>query len=159
MSNGGERIEPTSLSRRGTADYMRMAGQRNNVHGLVAIDVTEARRRIRTIEAETGERLSFTAFLACCLAHAFDDHPDSNDYRDWRGRVHVFDDVDVTVLVETTIRSEQIGVLHVLREANRRSLRSLHDEIRSTQGSQDPSELSRWGTLALRLPGFARRLI
>ncbi len=138
---------------------MRTAGKRSNVHGLVEVDVTEAKRRIRTIEEETGERLSFTAFLTFCLAHAIDDHPEINAYRDWRGRVHVFDEVDVNVLVETTIRGERIGVPHVIRGANRRSVRSLHDEIRSAQESPDPTELSRWGQVGLRLPGFARRLI
>ena len=138
---------------------MRTAGRRSNVHGLVELDVTEARRRIRTIEEETGERLSFTAFVAFCLARAIDDHPHVNAYRDWRGRVHVFDEVDVNVLVETTVRGERIGVPHVLRGADRRSLRSLHDEIRTAQESPDPTGLSRWGAMALRLPGFVRRLV
>jgi pyruvate/2-oxoglutarate dehydrogenase complex dihydrolipoamide acyltransferase (E2) component len=136
-----------------------MAGKRSNVHGLVEVDVTEAKRRIRTIDEETGERLSFTAFLAFCLARAIGDHPDINAYRDWRGRVHVFDDVDVNVLVETTIGGEQIGVPHVLRGAEHRSVRSLHEEIRAAQESPDPTELSQWGRMALRLPGFVRRLV
>ena len=159
MTTGGDRIEPFSPRRRGTVDYMRTAGRRSNVHGLVEVDVTKARRRLRTIEEETGERLSFTAFLAFCLAQAIDDHPDVNAYRDWRGRVHVFDDVDVNVLVETAVRSERIGVPHVLREVNHRSVRSLHDEIRAAQESPDPTDLSRWERMALRLPGFVRRLI
>lgn len=159
MSTGGDRIEPFSPRRRGTVDYMRTAGQRSNVHGLVEVDVTEARERIRAIEEETGEQLSFTAFLAFCLTRAIDDHPRVNAYRDWRGRVHVFDDVDVNVLVETRVRNERIGAPHVLREADKRSLRSLHDEIRAAQGSSDPTELSRWARMALRLPGFLRRLV
>jgi len=159
MSNGGDRIEPFSPRRRGTVDYMRAAGRRSNVHGLVEVDVTEARRRLRTIEAETGDRLSFTAFLAFCLARAIDDHPHVNAYRDWRGRVHVFEDVDVNVLVETTIEDERIGVPHVLREADRRSVWSLHDEIRAAQESPDPTELSWLERMAFRLPGFARRSV
>ena len=159
MNSGGDRVEPFALRRRGTVDYMRMAGKRSNVHGLVEVDVTEAKRRIRTIDEETGERLSFTAFLAFCLARAIGDHPDINAYRDWRGRVHVFDDVDVNVLVETTIGGEQIGVPHVLRGAEHRSVRSLHEEIRAAQESPDPTELSQWGRMALRLPGFVRRLV
>ncbi|WP_436923839.1 2-oxo acid dehydrogenase subunit E2 [Halosimplex amylolyticum] len=159
MNDEGERIEPFSPRRRGTVDYMRAAGRRSNVHGLVEIDVTEARRAIRAIEAEEGEDVSFTAFVVYCLGRAIEDHPDLNAYRDWRGRVHVFDDVDVNVLVETEIRGERIGVPHVLRGANRRSLRSLHDEIRAAQESPDPTDLSRWAELALRLPGPVRRLV
>ncbi len=67
MTDQGGRIEPFPLRRRGTADYTRAAARRSNVHGLIGVDVTEARRRIETIEAETGESLSFTAFLVFCL--------------------------------------------------------------------------------------------
>jgi pyruvate/2-oxoglutarate dehydrogenase complex dihydrolipoamide acyltransferase (E2) component len=159
MGNRGEHIESFSPRRRGTVDYMRAAGRRSNVHGLVELDVTEARTRIAAVEAETDEKLSFTAFVVFCLATAIDDHPHVNAYRDWRGRVHVFDDVDVNVLIETTIRGTQLGVPHVVRGANRRSLRSIHDEIRTAQQSPDPTELSRWGSIGLRLPGVVRRLV
>ncbi|MFC6940660.1 2-oxo acid dehydrogenase subunit E2 [Salinirubellus sp. GCM10025818] len=159
MSDRGDRIEPFSPRRRGTVDYMRAAGRRSNVHGLVEFDVTEARQRIRTIEEETGEQLSFTAFLVCCLARAIDDHPHINAYRDWRGRVHVFDDVDVNVLVETTVDGERLGVPHVVRGANERSVQSIHDEIRTAQESPDPTALSGLGRMALRLPGSVRRLV
>ena len=159
MSDRGDRIEPFSPRRQGTVDYMRTAGRRSNVHGLIEVDVTEARRRIDTIEAETGESLSFTAFLVFCLAQALDTHPHVNAYRDWRGRVHVFEDVDVNVLVETTVDGERMGVPHVVRRANERSVRSIHDEIRAAQESQDPTELSPWAKLGLRLPGFLRRLV
>ncbi|KAB1188671.1 MULTISPECIES: 2-oxo acid dehydrogenase subunit E2 [Haloferax] len=157
MGTRGDRLEPLPLRRRGTVDYMRMAGRRSTVHGLVELDVTEARDRIETNEEETGEQISFTGFIVFCLAQAIDDHPHINAYRDWRGRVHVFADVDVNVLVETTIQGSRIGVPHVIRAANRRSIHSIHDEIRTAQESPDPTELSRWSTLALRLPGVIRR--
>ncbi|MFC4245962.1 2-oxo acid dehydrogenase subunit E2, partial [Natribaculum luteum] len=78
---------------------------------------------------------------------------------DWRGRVHVFEDVDVNVLVETTVRGDRMGVPHVVRKANERSVRSIHDEIRSAQQSRDPADLSPLAELAFRLPGFVRRLV
>lgn len=159
MNDRGDRIEPLPPRRRGTVDYMRAAGRRSDVHGLVEVDVTEARRRIRAIEDETGEAVSFTAFLVDCLAEAIEDHPRVNAYRDWRGRVHVFDDVDVNVLVEAAVDGDRIGVPHVLRAADRRSLRSLHEEIRDAQASRDPADLSPLAELAFRLPGPVRRLV
>lgn len=159
MDSHGTRIEHGSLRRRGTVDYMRMAGRRSNVHGLVDLDVTEARRAINATESETGEQLSFTAFLVSCLGEAIEDHPHVNAYRDWRGRRHVFDDVDVNVLVETAIQGELIGVPHVLRGVNGRSLRTIHEEIRSAQRTTDPTGLTRTSTLAFHLPGVVRRQI
>nr|WP_277347857.1 2-oxo acid dehydrogenase subunit E2 [Haloarcula rubripromontorii] len=159
VTDQGDRIEPFPLRRLATADYMRAAARRSNVHGLIEVDVTEARRRIEAIEAETGESLSFTAFLVFCLGQALGEHPHVNAYRDWRGRVHVYEDVDVNVLVETTVDGERMGIPHVVRKANKRSVQSIHEEIRAAQASRDPTDLSRWGEVALRLPGFLRRLV
>ncbi|MFC7070775.1 2-oxo acid dehydrogenase subunit E2 [Halobaculum lipolyticum] len=157
--DGGERVERPSPRRRATVDYMRAAGRRSVVHGLVEADVTRARERIRAIESETGERPSFTAFVVHCVARAAAEHPSVNAYRDWRGRTHVFDAVDANVLVETTVGGDRLGVPHVLRDANRRSVRSLHEGIRAAQAARDPTDLSLAAAAALRLPGPIRRLV
>jgi pyruvate/2-oxoglutarate dehydrogenase complex dihydrolipoamide acyltransferase (E2) component len=157
MRTHDESVERLSPQRRLTVDYMRMAGRRSDVHGLVEVDVTEARRRIQAIEDETGEQLSFTAFLVHCLAAAVDDHPHVQAYRDWRGRLHRFDAVDVNVLVERPVGGERVGVPHVVRAANRRSVRSIHDEIRRVQTTPDTHGRSRGSSLVQRLPGVVRR--
>ena len=155
---GGDTTEPFPIQRRGTVDAMRMAGRRSDVHGLVEFDVTEARARLRDRREKTGTGLSFTGFLVFCLARAIEDHPHVNAYRDWRGRIVRFDDVDVMVIVETEIDGNRIGVPHVVRAANRRSLESIHDEIRAAQRGSDGGLQSGAADLALRLPGSLRRL-
>ncbi|WP_440764463.1 2-oxo acid dehydrogenase subunit E2 [Natronorubrum sp. DTA7] len=157
MTEHGETLEAGSLQRRGTVDYMRMAGRRSIVHGLVEVDVTEAKRHIRDRKSNTGERLSFTAFLVWCLARSIDAHPHVQAYRDWRGRTVQFDDVDVNVLVERQIDGERIGVPHVIRAADRRSLQSIHDEIRAAQTDPTDGRRTRMASLGLRLPGPIRR--
>ena len=159
MAEQGETVEPFPIRRRGTVDYMRVASTRSVVHGLVEFDVTEAKDRIQAREENTGEKLSFTAFLVHCLAQALEDHPTIQSYRDWRGRLVRFDTVDVMVIVETQTDGEQIGVPHVIRGANRRSLRSIHEELRSAQRNPEESRQSGFASLGLRLPGPVRRLL
>jgi hypothetical protein len=38
------------------------------IHGLLEVDVTRARAFLRRHKANTGEALSFTAFIIACLA-------------------------------------------------------------------------------------------
>lgn len=102
--------------------------------------------------------LSFTAFLVFCLARAIEEHPHIDAYRDWRGRIVRFDDVDVIVIIEVEAGENRIGVPHVVRAANRRSLQSIHDEIRTAQMEPDEREQSGLASLATRLPGLVRRL-
>ena len=159
MDDSGVRIEPYPRQRLGTADYMRVASRRSVVHGLVEVDVTDARATIDEHEAATGERLSFTAYLVSCLARAVDEHPHVQSYCDWRGRILSFEDVDVNVMVETTVDGERIGVPHVVRSANHRSLRSIHAEIRRAQESPETGRLSSLASFGMRLPGVLRRQI
>lgn len=90
-----------------------------------------------------------------CLAAAIEEHPGVQAYKDWRGRRVVFEDVDVMVMVETTVNGDRIGVV---REANRRPVESIHEEIRTAQTDSETGRQPWWATLAMRLPGVLRRL-
>jgi hypothetical protein len=57
------------------------------MHGFVEVDVTSHREQIRQYTARTGERLSFTAFIAACLGQAVDEDRMVHAYRDWRHRL------------------------------------------------------------------------
>ena len=54
------------------------------IHGLIEVDVTRARAFLRKHKANTGESLSFTAFLIACLAKAVDEHKAVQAYRKGR---------------------------------------------------------------------------
>jgi len=128
------------------------------VHALLELDVTRARQLIRDRQASAGEKLSFTAFIVASLARAIDADKRLHASRDWRGRLVLFDEVDVVTLVESEV--DAVAVPHVIRAANRRALRDIHHEIRRIQAEPAASP-QRSGAL-LRLsrltPGFLRRL-
>lgn len=159
MSNRAPKTERVSPQQQLTVDYMQMAGTRSNVHGLVEVDVTDAREQIRIIEEETGTDLSFTAFIVSCLAATVEEQPHVHRYHDWRGRVYEFEDVDVNVLIEREVDGARIGVPHVIRAANRRTVWSIHDEIRRIQAATSSRSEARIAKIAHRLPGFIRKQI
>jgi pyruvate/2-oxoglutarate dehydrogenase complex dihydrolipoamide acyltransferase (E2) component len=120
--------------------------------------VTEARRLVAEREAETGQRLSFTAFLVHCPARAVEEHPETQAYRDWRGRLVLFEDVDVMVIVEWSVDGRRLGLPYVVRGAQQRSVRSIHEEIRAAQRGDGEDGRSPWLSLFPRLLGVVRRL-
>jgi hypothetical protein len=89
-------IETIPPFRRLVVDGMDLAARKHNIHGLVEVDITEARERIRQISEKTGERLSFTGFIVYCCARAVDEDKHLHAYRDWRNQLILFDDVDVS---------------------------------------------------------------
>ena len=72
----------------------RIASKRHTVFGLIEVDVTEARQILRDYKEQTGESISFTAFIVTCLGKAVEEHKMVHAYRDWRNRLILFDEVD-----------------------------------------------------------------
>jgi hypothetical protein len=148
--------------RRLVIDQAWLAQRKHMIHGLIEVDVTTARQAICDHQAATGERLSFTAFLVACLGHAVGANTALQAYQDWRGRLVVFDDVDVVTIVEIVADGQSFPLAHIVRAANRRSVREIHDEIRAVQAHPAASpSLQQAHTVDafVRLPAWMRHLV
>jgi pyruvate/2-oxoglutarate dehydrogenase complex dihydrolipoamide acyltransferase (E2) component len=113
------------------------------MHGLLEVDVTDARAWLHAHRDRTGEALSFTAFLTVCLAKAVDEHKEVQALRQGRRKLIVFEDVDVATRIEHEVDGESYAVPYIVRAANRKTVREVHDEIRAAQHTAPRSELSR----------------
>jgi pyruvate/2-oxoglutarate dehydrogenase complex dihydrolipoamide acyltransferase (E2) component len=146
------------LTRRLIVDTGRLGARRHRILGLVEVDVTEARRKLREHKAQTGEALSFTAFVLTCLGQAIERNKYFHARRDIWGRLILFDEVDCATLIEIELDGEKFPLANVIRDINHRSVRSIHEEIRAVQAKPDLSaslQLPRWlmtGFLLLPAP-------
>lgn len=107
----------------------------HKIHGLIEVDVTDARRYLREHEAQTGERLSFTAFIISCLARAVHEVPSLNVVRKGGRCLAIFDDVDVAVPIERDMEGRKQPIVYSVRAADKKSFHAIHREIRSAQGA------------------------
>ena len=130
---------PFPRARQILIDEGRMAARRHMIHALIEIDVTEARRLRREHKATTGEALSFTAFLIKCAARAVDMDRRLHACRNWRNQLIVFEEVDILTIIEIDLDGGKFPLAHIIRAANKRSLRAIHDEIRATQANPGAS--------------------
>lgn len=157
MTTAPFEAKPFPRARHDIVDSLEVGVRRHMVHALLELDVTRPRQVLRDHEARTGEKLSFTAFLVSSLGRAIDGDRRLHACRDWRGRLVLFDDVDVVTLVET--ERNGVAIPHVVRAVNRRSAADVHAELRGVQ-AEPRSSAQRSGVLA-RLsrytPGVARR--
>ncbi len=148
---------PFPARRNPIVDAGRLVSRRHLIHGLLELDVTVSRECMRAHKARTGESLSFTGFLVACWAHAIASNPSVQAYRNWRNQLVIFDDVDVVTLIETKVNG--VALPHIIRAANRKSFREIHDEIRGVQS--DPTRSAQTGPLielGSRAPALLRDL-
>jgi pyruvate/2-oxoglutarate dehydrogenase complex dihydrolipoamide acyltransferase (E2) component len=123
------------------------------MHGLLEVDVTEARRLLAVSEPP----LSTTAFVVAAVARAAAAHPEVHAYRDWRGRLVQHSSVDVQTLVEVPTPEGDFGLVHVVRDADVRGVADITAQLRA---AKDPAStptgraLTRFAPAAGRVPGL-----
>src|SRR5258708_6914383 len=109
---------PFPRMRRLMIAFGRLSSRKHSIRGLLEIDVTIPRQSLREHKARTGETLSFTAFLAACVGQAVERNKEVHAYRNWRGQLVLFDDVDVAIMVEREMQGKKFPLTHVVRGAN-----------------------------------------
>jgi pyruvate/2-oxoglutarate dehydrogenase complex dihydrolipoamide acyltransferase (E2) component len=152
------RLVPYSKVRRLEAIAYRSVQHKSMMHGLLEVDVTRARAFLREYKAKTGVSLSFTAFLISCLGKAVEEHKAVQAYRKGSKHLIVFDDVDVYTPIERDLAGEKQLIPYVIRAANRKTFREIHQEIRTAQVKDmthawEGFKAMRWPWLLL-LPAF-----
>jgi hypothetical protein len=153
------RIEPLPPARLKVLEFLqdatRLAG-RFTVHGLIEVDVTEARRRL---EALPDGEPSLNSYVVASLARAVDAHPEVNARRVGR-RLMFFDDVDIVVTIERQSRSGPAPSAWRVRNGHEKTLREIAAELeaakRGPSGREDPS---RRLLPTMRIPRLIRRPI
>jgi pyruvate/2-oxoglutarate dehydrogenase complex dihydrolipoamide acyltransferase (E2) component len=120
-------------ARRGTHNALDVYWSNHNIYALLEVDVTNARRIIKEHEAQTGEALSFTGYLAFCLARAVDENKSVQAYPQGRKHLVIFDDVDIFLPVERGQGQALAAVPYIVRRANHKSYVEIHREIRAFQ--------------------------
>ena len=91
--------------------------------------------------------------------------PRVQGYRDWRGRLVVFHDVDIVTMIEPELGPESrrneapVAVPHIVRGANRLTVSEIGDEIHRVKATPAASaQQGRLLALGQRAPRFARLL-
>ena len=153
-------VVPYPKLRRIIAVMLRSFQRMPMIHGLIEVDVTRARAYLREQKANTGESLSFTAFLIACLAKAVDEHKDVQACRQGRHQLILFEDVDVNTQIEHEMNGQKQAIVYILRAANRKTFREIHHEIRVAQGEDVAKAVKGIKALnaLLSLPTFLLRI-
>ncbi len=154
-----KKIEPYQvvdfpLERRAMPAYLDIKSGRHVMYALLEADVTIARKYIEDYKTQTGEQLSFTGYLAFCLANAVAENKAVQAYRKGSRRLIIFDDVDVGIMIERKQGDTRILTGHVLRGANCKTYPEINQEIRSAQSEPVPpnNSIPLWFRSALLLP-------
>lgn len=152
----GVSVRPFPPRRRLVTAAVRAGRRIVPMHGLFDADVTDSLRLL----AEDDPPLSVTALIVAALGRAVAANPEVHAYRDWRGRLVEHHQVDVQTLIEVPTTDGPFGLVHVVRDADIRSVRSISAELRTVKAEPTTTTTGRLlagvAPILGRIPGLYR---
>ncbi len=162
-------VEPFPRFREIVIESVKAGKKMNHVTGMPIYDVTKARELMQKYKEKNKESVSFTAFIIHCLGKAVSEYKQIHGIRKGRRKVIIFDDINIRLNIEKEIDGKKTAVIHIIRKANKKSLREIHDEIRRAQGakgyakkevvSQKQKKSRKGQNKLISLPKFLRRIV
>lgn len=129
------------------------------IHGLLEVDVSRARAALREQKAKTEEALSFTALLATCLAKAVEEDKAVQAFRQGSKRLLLFEDGGITTRIEREVDGQKYVIPSIIRAAQRKSFREIHDEIRAAQVADRRAALTQFRLFSFLPSAFSRPFV
>lgn len=112
-----------------TMDVGKIGRDKHHIKAMLEFDVTDSRSKIKKIRSQRGEKISFTAWLLKCIAQAISEHKEVHALRKGRRGLLVFDDVDISLIVEKELDGEFVPLPTVIRAVNKKTLAEIFQEI------------------------------
>ena len=123
---------PLSFSRKMVAVSASVTKEKNVIHCITEVDISEPRSLIKQHFEKTGTKLSFTSYIVCCLAKTISLYPEFNSFIKGNQLV-ILDDLTISVLIEREINGEKVPEPIGINEAQKKTLPDIQKEIRKAQ--------------------------
>jgi len=120
------------LERKQIVDFLKIAKAKHTAYVILEIDITGIRNNIRQARRKHKKAISLTGYLLYCFAQAVADDKMIQAYRKGNSLV-VFDDVDVSTMIERNLNGENVPVSYILRKANEKSAFEITEEINNAK--------------------------
>ncbi|MDP4190617.1 MAG: 2-oxo acid dehydrogenase subunit E2 [Bacteroidota bacterium] len=151
-------------SRIATIDVCAIGKQRHHICILLECDVTESRFKIRRRKSE-GCKISFTAWLLKVISKTLKEHDEAAAFLLSKKEVIVFDDINISLLVEKSLDGKKVPMPLVIEKADKKNAENITREIEQAKKEvlSDKSVVlnrksSKSERLYYHLPSYIRRM-
>ena len=160
-------VETFPTSRLATIDIGVASKLKHHIKTLIELDITEARKMI-VEKKKQKHNISFNSWLIKCISKAVEEFKDIHGIRKGKKEIVIFDDIDISIMIERKIQGVKVPLPYVIRKTNEKSISQIYDEIKAGQNQPIDNE----GNYVLGekknehlmkiyyfMPGFIRKII
>lgn len=149
-----------------TIDVCNIGKKKNHIPALLELDVSKIRENIRTFNKQNPDKISFTGMMISLISKAVKKFETSSSFIKGKNRLIIFEDVNVSIIVEKEINGEKVPIPLVIEKAHEKNAAAISMEITNAKNKQLNDEeivlqkkASRLEKLYYKFPGFVRRYV
>lgn len=124
-----------SFHRKMVTASLESSRKKHVIHSIIEADITHIRSTIKQHQEQTGEKLSFTAFVTHCFAQTLKKYPEFLCFRKGRHFIY-FRDITIGVMTEREINGEKVPEPYPIKKAQDLSVLDIHRILRQVQQSE-----------------------
>lgn len=124
----GYKIQKFPKTRIATIDVCAVGQQKHHIAAMIEVDVSGSREKIKKYKKEIS-KISFTAWLIKAISHTIKDHELVAGYLNGKHSVIIFNDINVSMIVEKLINGHKVPIPLIIEKANERSIESITEQI------------------------------
>jgi pyruvate/2-oxoglutarate dehydrogenase complex dihydrolipoamide acyltransferase (E2) component len=151
-------------SRIATFDTFSAGLRKHHISAILEFDVTDSRRRLQELR-RSGVPVSFNAWLIKTVGEVVFQHKVAAAYLYSKRKLIVFDDVNISIIVERQVEGVKVPVPLVIEKTNRKSAAEINAEMEQAKIQELSKKdvvlnrkATRFENIYYSLPGFLRRL-
>ncbi|HNX84104.1 MAG: 2-oxo acid dehydrogenase subunit E2 [Bacteroidales bacterium] len=150
-------------SRTATFDIFGVGLKKHHISAMLEFDVTESRSGLRELRKK-GISISFNAWLIKVIGSVIAKHPEAAAYFYNKRKIIIFNDINVSLIVEKKIGDARVPIPLVIEKVNKKPAAEISEEIDAAKGRELSSgdivlkkKSSAYERFYYRMPGFFRR--
>ena len=130
------KLKKYSTLRNLIADVAREGKKKKQIHSLFEVDISTCRRLLRERKASGQSILSLTGYITFCFSSALSKHKNISAYRKGKRKIVLFDDVDISTIIEREVDGTKIPMNYIIRKANEKSPEEIEKEMEIAKNSK-----------------------
>ena len=118
-------------SRRATFDVGKIGFKKHHMVGLLEIDVTEAKKKLKE-SVQAGRRVSFTSWFIKVVGSTVAADRLSHVINYKSERQIAFNEVDISIPIEKEVNGVKVPIVTIIRNTSQKTIEEIHSEIQSS---------------------------
>ena len=130
------KIHKFPKSRIATIDICEIGKRKHHVTGLIELDISKSREKIREYNKHNKNKISFIAWIISVISNTMQKYETASSYLKGKNRLMIFENINVSIIVEKNLNGQKVPIPLIIEKTNEISIEAISMQINDAKNKQ-----------------------